>query len=269
MKNIITTEQIQEYFSDISKEFVRTISKHNNFINENVELTLLLNKINSNITAIIHLISIAMYNESCIIFRSLFETVVLFEYLVEFPSKIEQYKQDDLISEFHYLFLSYKRGLVPIEYLIEPYNILINDFQKIIPFEEKSDAGVITYNIKKIEEYFSGRRNSFKPLSQQTLKLISELLISKCKNKDLLYNLQIEFYNVFSQVSHNRLNTLLNPVKVKTDEKILKEIQEMYKNCILIYKIIIETLEDKYQLPYPTTFYKNIFKLGKYLKMRL
>ena len=265
MSKKITTEQIQNKFNKISENFVSIVSNFDNFTSEHTELCLLLNKVNSNITAIIYLISKSMFNEACIIFRTLFETTVLFVYLTEFPEKIEQYKLDDLIAEFHFLFLSYKRGYIPINYLIEPYNILIKDFKEVIPFEDVSDAGIITYNIKKLENYFKDRKS--KPLSQQTIKLINDLLTTDNTHKELLHNLQVEFYNNYSQITHNRLNSLLLPIKNITNKELLKEIQYMYKNCAIIYKIVFETLEFKFNFPYPDNFYKNIREMADYLNI--
>lgn len=266
MNKEITTKGIQDNFKKISENFTTLISNYKNFTSDYTELSLLLNKANSNISAIIYLTSKAMFNEACIIFRSLFETVVLFIYLVEYPNKMEQYKLDDLIAEFHFLYLSYKRGYVPISYLIEPYNILIKDFKEVIPFEEISDAGIITYNMDKLDKYFKSRES--KPLSQQTIKLINELLTSNNPHKDLLHKLQLEFYNVYAQISHNRLNSLLKPIKTDTDKEMLNQIQDMYKNCVVIYKIIFETLENEFQFPHPDNFYNDIKEMANYLDIK-
>lgn len=266
MDKKITTKQIQDKFIKISEHFISVISEHNNFTSDHTELCLLLNKVNSNITAIIYLISKTMFNEACIIFRSLFETTVLFVYLVQFPDKIEQYRLDDLIAEFHFLFLSYKRGYVPISHLIEPYNILIDEFKEVIPFEEVSKGGIVTYSVEKLENYFKSRNS--KPLSQQTSKLIRDLLISDNEHKNLLNNLQLEFYNYYSQITHSRLNSLV-PNKNTTNAELLKKIQEMYKNCMVIYKIIFETLENKFNFAYPNKFYNDILEMAEYLDVSL
>ena len=244
MDKKITTEQIQERFKSIYEKFIVIVENNINFKNNNIELSLLLNKINSNISTVILLTSEAMFNEAKIIFRSLFESTVLFEYLIELPEKIEQYKKDDLIAEFQKIYSGYKRGYISINCVIESYNILIDDFKNVIPFEEISEGGLITYNIEKLEKYFVNRGS--KPLSQQTTKIIKELLSSESTHGKLLYNLQFEFYNYYAQISHNRLNSLLNPIKPISNKELLEQIQDMYKNCVIIYKIILETLEIKF-----------------------
>lgn len=266
MRKEITTQEIQDKFKIIYEMFIDVICKNEDFRNNNKELCLLLNKINSNMSAVILLLSKAMFNESRIIFRSLFESVVLFAYLIEFPKEIKQYRLDDLIAEFHYLFLAYKRGFVPISHLIEPYNILINKFEKVIPFEEKSEMGIITYNTEKLEKYF---KYDFRPLSQKTTKLIQDLLTSEYILKEDLYKFQLEFYNYYSQVTHNRLDTLCKSVKILPDEELLKQIQDMYKNCTIIYKIIFDTLENKFNFQCPEEFYTKICEMGEYLEIKL
>lgn len=266
MQKEITTQTVQDKFKIIYEMFIDIICKNKDFRNNNKELCLLLNKINSNMSAVILLVSKAMFNESRIIFRSLFESVVLFAYLIEFPKEIEQYKLDDLIDEFHYLLCAYKRGYVPITHLIEPYNILIDKFENIIPYEEKSVNGIITYNIEKLEKYF---RSEYKPLSQQTHKMIQHLLNSDYIHKENLYKFQLEFYSYYSQVTHNRLNTLCESVKSLTDEELLKQIQDIYKNCVIIYNIIFETLENKFNFQYPQKFYAKVREMSDYLAIKL
>lgn len=261
----ITTKEIQSKFKIISEQFATIISSNKEFMDTHIELRLILNKINSNITAIMYLMSKAMFNEACIIFRSMFESIVLFEYLIEFPDKMEQYNFDDLVAEYHKIFLAYKRKYIPKEDLINSYNELDDNFKQKVPFEDISKSGIITYNDKKLENFFKSRES--KPLSQQTTGLIKQLLTANSIHSKFLYDIQMEFYNVYSQVCHTRLNTLLNPVLPQNDSKTLAQIQEMYKNCMIIYKIIGETLDDKFNIKIPQNFYQEILKMGEYLQI--
>lgn len=205
------------------------------------------------------------FNESSIIFRSAFEYIVLFEYLVEYPRKIEQYKKDNLISEFHQLYLGFIRSYLTEKEPIEAYNKLYNEIGNIVPFEETTSYGIITYNTKKLEEYFRGGRNSFKPLSQQTNKLIDELKKNNSKHSKILYELKMEFYNYYSQICHNKLSTLSTPIRNNSPEQSSEELQNQFKNCFLLYQIIFDTLYDKFKIPRKAKFFSLCIKTGNYL----
>lgn len=261
----INTKQVQNYFSQITDFFVDVINENMDFVKNNTELSLLINKINTNIRAIGYLCSMCLFNESGIIFRSAFESVVLFEYIVEYPAKIEQYKKDNLISEFHQLYLGFIRSYLTEKELIEAYNKLYNEIGNIVPFEETTSYGIITYNTKKLEEYFRGDRNSFKPLSQQTNKLIDELKKNNSKHSKILYELKMEFYNYYSQICHNKLSTLTTSMKNYKPQQRLEELQSLFKNCFLLYQIIFDTLYDRFKIPRQAKFFSLLIEIANYL----
>lgn len=171
----ITTKGFQDKVREIAKDFIVFVNSNEEYHDANTELMLLLNKLNSNIQGATLLASYGMFNESKIILRSGFETLVLFEYLSIFPEEMEKYKEDNDILEFQNLFGFFKRGYAKYENLIKAYDELSNILGRKIPFEEKTESGVVTYNLEALEKYFRGGRKGFKPLSQQIRHMIEKL----------------------------------------------------------------------------------------------
>lgn len=247
MNKEITTDGIQEKNKKIVQGFIEFVEQNKDFKDNNTILVLILNKINSNLNSAVFLSTYLMFNEAKIIIRSAFESLVLFEYLLEFPEKIERYKKENLISGFHGFFNFYKRGFLDKKGLIEAYNSYGHEIREKIPFEDVSNTGLITYNDKKLEEYFRGGRKGFKPLCQQVNMMLKELKENQCPCYSSLYLDQIDLYNFNAEVSHTRLATLLRPVKKLEDKEILIEIQNIFRSAACIYKVVIETLEQKYE----------------------
>lgn len=268
MKKEISTEGIQEKNKAITQGFIEFVEQNKDFKDNNTILILILNKINSNLNSAVFLSSYIMFNEAKIIIRSAFESLVLFEYLLEFPEEIEKYRIEDLIAGFQGLFNFYKRGFLDRGRLITEYNSYELAVKEKIPFEEITAAGIITYSDKKLEEYFNGGRKGFRPLSQQTQKMIKILGEKQSHCYQALYLHQMDLYNFNAQVSHTRLNTLLQPVKELDDKEILSEIQSIFRSSACIYKIIVKTLEQKYGYNI-SEFIKLIYNMMSYLDFEI
>ena len=119
--------------------------------------------------------------------------------------------------------------------------------------------------LKKLEEYFRGGRNSYKPLSQQTNKLIDELKKNNSKHSKILYELKMEFYNYYSQICHNKLSTLTTSMKNYKPQQRLEELQSLFKNCFLLYQIIFDTLYGRFKIPRQAKFFSLLIETANYL----
>lgn len=268
MKKEITTDGIQEKNEEIVQGFIEFVEQNKEFKNNNTILVLILNKINSNLNSAVFLSSYIMFNEAKIIIRSAFESLVLFEYLIEFPQEIERYRIEDLISDFHGLFNFYKRDFLDKKKLIEAYNSYEQEIREKIPFEDVSGNGLRIYNDKKLEEFFSGGHNGFKPLCQQVNMMMRKLKESQSSCYQSLYLHKIDLYNFNAQVSHTRLQTLIQPVKKLDDKEILIEIQNIFRSTACIYKIIVQTLEQKFEYDI-SKFIKLIQEMMYYLDFEI
>ena len=264
MKKEITTEGIQDKNKEIVQGFIEFVEQNKEFKDNNTILVLILNKINSNLNAAIFLSTYLMFNEAKIIIRSAFESLVLFEYLLEFPQKLERYRIEDFISSFHGLFNFYKRGFLDKKGLIEAYNSYGQEIRKEIPFADVANTGLITYNDKKLEEYFRGGRKGFKPLCQQVNMMLKKLKENQSPCYQSLYLHKIDLYNFNAQVSHTRLATLLRPVKKLDDKEILIEIQNIFRSAACIYQVVLETFEQKYEYNI-SDFMNLIYNMMSYL----
>lgn len=200
MKESITTQGIQNKVKNIAQEFVVFVNSNKTFHDTNGELMLLLNKISSNIQAAMLLSSRMLFSESKIILRSAFETLILFIYLIEFPKEINHYKEDNLISEIKTIYMCYKQGFAKLQDVINCYEKYKNKFSlNILPFEKIDD--------KEIEKYFK----SHKPLSQKTTFMIGKLKARNYFLSNHLSMLRVLIYNLNSEVTHSRLDTLFLP----------------------------------------------------------
>lgn len=259
----ITTKGFQDKVREIAKDFIAFVNSNKEYHDTNIELMLLLNKLNSNIQGATLLASYGMFNESKIVLRSGFETLVLYEYLSTFPEKMEKYKEDNDVLEFQNLFGFYKRGYAKYENLIKAYDELSDILGRKIPFEEKTESGVVTYNQGVLEKYFRGGREGFKPLSQQIRYMVEKLNEVKSFNSQKIKEYQITLYNINSQVAHSRLDTLY--LSVMTNDKAKYEIQNCFRDSMCMLTLAINYLVDKQNYECPKTLWGKIFDTMRYL----
>ena len=130
----ITTKGFQDRVREIAKDFIAFVNSNKEYHDTNIELMLLLNKLISNIQGATLLASYRMFNESKIILRSCFETLVLFEYVSTFPNEIEKYK-DTLTSLDQFSIITKDKIIDSSEYstiknLIESSTVDKKVFQK-------------------------------------------------------------------------------------------------------------------------------------------
>lgn len=259
----ITTKGFQDKVREIAKDFITFVNSNKEYHDTNIELMLLLNKLNSNIQGATLLASYGMFNESKIVLRSGFETLVLFEFLSTFPKEMEKYKEDSDILEFQNLFGFYKRGYCKYENLIKAYDELSNDLGRQIPFEQKTESGVVTYNQELLEKYFRGGREGFKPLSQQIRYMVEKLNEVQSFNSQKIKEYQITLYNINSQVAHSRLDTLY--LSVMTNDKAKYEIQNCFRDSMCMLTLAINYLVDKQNYECPKILWSKIFDTMRYL----
>lgn len=265
MEKEITTKGFQDKVKLIAHDFVEFVNSNREFHENNLELMLLLNKISSNIQAATLLSSRILFSESKIILRSAFETLVLFEYLLEFPKKLENYKEDNIITEIQNIYGFYKRGYLTYEKLIEIYDKLSINLKTQIPFKELTPNGVISYNTNLLDTYFKGYRDGFKPISQKTLYMLDELKKAKNFISDYLQKFQIIIYNINSQVAHSRLDTLFLSVQTLSDKETIYEMQWCFRHSTYLLYAIIWTLETKCNYKPSMSLSKNIVDTMQYL----
>lgn len=264
MEEEITTLGIQNKGRSIAIEFVNFMNSNKEFHDNNVELMLLLNKINSNIQAIMLLSSRMLFSESKIILRSAFESTILFIYLVKFPQEIIRYKEDNLITEIKTIYTCYKHKHADLKDVINCYKKYKEKFRlNISLFEKIQDKDNITIQEKELEKFFK----NFKPLSQQTILMLKKIKESKHFLANHLSLVQVEMYNLNSEVTHSRLDTLfLNLGNLSTGET-LKELQINFKQVVVLYHAIIETLTYKCSYENPQRLCQLISETMTYLKI--
>lgn len=264
MKNEkITTEGMQDKFHEVAGAFYEFVEQNHDFKNNNLELILILNKILSNLQKACLLWSQAFFNEAIIILRSAFESLVLFEYLVYFPSKIIELKEDNIIASFKNIYGYYKRGYLKEDALKDSYNALPIAIQSKLNYLQKSSTGIITYDVKKLEKSL----NSATSLGQQTRKMIAELEKTGDPNFKIIYDSQIRMYNIASQVAHSGLESLVNLIKIDIkDKKLLREIESFRRDSFVVLTCIVETLQAKFRYPKPKNLYEKMLLLSNYLK---
>lgn len=260
----ITTLGIQNKGRNIATEFVKFVNSNKEFHDNNKELMLLLNKINSNIQAIMLLNSRMLFSESKIILRSAFESTILFIYLVDFPQELIRYKEDNLITEIKTIYICYKHNNATLKDVINCYKRYKEKFQlNISLFEVILDKNDITTQEKELEKFFK----NFKPLSQQVRFMLNKLKKSKHFLANHLSLLQFEMYNINSEFTHSRLDTLfLNLGNFSTDET-LKELQTNFKQVAGLYHTIIETLTYECRYENPQRLCQLILETMMYLKI--
>lgn len=206
---------------------------------------LMLNKISSNIQAATLLSSRMLFSESKIILRSAFETLVLFEYILEFPNELQHYKDDNIITEIHTIYACYKRGYAEFQDVINICDKYKSTIKTKLPFivERKKD---VTYETKLLDKYFGGKDHmSFKPLSQRTLHMIDKLVKAQNFIAPQLQEFQVIIYNINSQVAHSRLDTLFLHLGILSNDETIKELQTCFRNSAMLLYWIIDTLKIK------------------------
>ena len=264
MKESITTQGIQNKVKNIAEEFVVFVNSNKTFHDTNGELMLLLNKISSNIQAAMLLSSRMLFSESKIIIRSAFETLILFIYLIEFPKEINHYKEDNLISEIKTIYMCYKQGFAKLQDVINCYEKYKNKFLlKILPFEKIDNKEIKNNNEKEIEKYF----NSHKPLSQKTTFMIGKLKERNYFLSNHLSLLRVLIYNLNSEVTHSRLDTLFLPLGNLNKDETLKELQNCFWQSASLLHSIIEVLKEKCDYQPPEKLKNLILETMQYLKI--
>ncbi len=235
-----TTCGIQNISKEIAKEFIIFVNSNKSFHDNNLELMLLLNKINSNIQAALLLTSRNLFGESKIIFRSAFESLVLFIYLLEYPKEMTHYHDDNYITEIKDVYMCYKRNFANIQDVIDCYKKFESEIsRKDLPFEK------IEINNPKFEKELDKYLNSFKPLSQQIMYMIKKLNKKKIFEIYNLSKLQVTIYNLNSEVAHSRLSTLHLPLGNLTKEETISEIKKSFFQAGNLWFSIIKILEIK------------------------
>ena len=266
MENIITTLGLQNKVKNIAKEYIKFVNSNKNFHDNNFELMLLLNKIISNIQAATLLSSRMLFSESKIILRSAFETLVLFEYLLEFPKELCRYKDDNIISEIQTVYACYKRNFATFQDVVNACEKL--EPQLIFPLSLKNNKnGIVTYDESTFEQYFNGKdRKSFKPLSQKVMYMLEKLKNSDHFIGDYISVFQVNIYNLNSQVAHSRLDTLFLPIDSLTNDETIREIQAYFRQSVFLLHAIIQTLKVKCNYQNPDKLNILILETMKYLK---
>lgn len=269
MSKEITTEELQLKIYNIAKSFVDYVQEDKSFEENNIELKLILNKINSNLQKSAWLWSKAAFNEAYIILRSAFESLVLFEYLVYEPDALTKYKNDNILCEFQNLLGFYNRGYSSKQQLILAFNDLDVEIRKSIPFEETTKSGLIIYNEEKLNKFFCGGRNGFKPLSQQVTYMINRLREIKSINANRIYEYQIIIYNIGSQITHTRFDSLIKGIKQLNQQETLEEIKWCSRHSVFILRTIVSVLVNKFQYQNPEELWQKIILLLDYLQINI
>lgn len=254
-----TTCWIQNISKEIAKEFIIFVNSKKSFHDNNLELMLLLNKINSNIQAALLLTSRNLFGESKIIFRSAFESLVLFIYLLEYPKEMTHYHDDNYMTEVKNVYMCYKRDFANIQNVIDCYKKFESKIsRKDSPFEK---IGIDNPKFEnELDKYFRGNdRNCFKPLSQQIMYMIKKLNDTMIFEICNLSRLQVTIYNLNSEVAHSRLSTLHLPLGNLTKEETISEIKKSFFQAVNLWDCLIKILEVKYK-------YKHQEKLSSLLQ---
>lgn len=266
MSKEITTKAFQDKVKKIAGEFVEFVNSNKEFHDQNYELMLLLNKISSNIQAATLLSSRMLFSESKIILRSAFETLVLFEYILEFPNELQHYKDDNIITEIHTIYAFYKRGYAKFQDVINICEKYKTTIKTKLPFIIEQKNGVVTYETTLLDKYFGGKdRKSFKPLSQKTSFMINKLVKAKNFIAPQLNEFQVIIYNINSQVAHSRLDTLFLPLNILSNDETIKELQTCFSNSAMLLYWIINTLKIKCGYENSQKLSYAIFDTMKYL----
>lgn len=268
MKKTITTEGIQSQIYELSKSFVEFVEKNTKFTKDTIELKLLLYKINSNIQRAALLWSRGIFLESKIIIRSAFETLVLFEYLIYYPDKVQIYKNDNLIINFQNLFGFHIRGYCKTQKLIKAYKTLPKHIRDIIPYKTTNNVKPF-YDVDKLKDYFSGGRNGFRPLSQRTIYMIEELKKTGSENSKKLSEYQLTMYNMTSQISHSTLDTIIESTKNLEDIVLLERMQDCARDTLIILATISSTLIEKLNYKEPIKMYGKFGEIMTYLNFKV
>lgn len=259
-----TTCGIQNISKKIAKEFIIFVNTNKSFNDNNLELMLLLNKINSNIQAALLLTSRKLFGESKIIFRSAFESLVLFMYLLEYPKEMTHYHDDNYMTEVKNVYMCYKRDFVNIQNVIDCYKKFESKIsRKDSPFEK---IGIDNPKFEnELDKYFRGDdRNCFKPLSQQIMYMIKKLNDTMIFEICNLSRLQVTIYNLNSEVAHSRLSTLHLPLGNLTKEETISEIKKSFFQAVNLWDCLIKILEVKYKYKHPEKLSSLLQNLAYY-----
>lgn len=256
----ISTDGIIKSYYEIAKSFVEYIKAGTIFKKNDIDYKLLLSKINDNLQTATSLWAKGTFNEAHIIIRSAFETLVLFEYLVEFPNEIKKYKTDSAIAEFHNVFCFYRRELLNEEAIISCYNSLPENIQKEIKFLEKKN-GVIVPNFQKLEDFFYNH----KYLCQKVHHMIRKLKEAKSLNSKKLNYYRIPLYDMSSQIAHSHRHTIIDTAKKMEDEEMLENMQNFFRYAISILLIVYKTAMDKFEYSPADQFLEKVYAMYDYL----
>jgi len=242
----ITGNELEKRFKEIMQAYIISFKDNEKLKKDYLELKLILFKIASNLQAANLLWAKAGYNDAKILLRSAYESMVLFEYLINYPDETKTFNEHSKICEFNNIFSYFKRNYINIEELIKIYNSLETNIRMQIPFENISKKGIISYDVHKLEKFFISQ---FKPISQKVHFMMSQLKKKNTPHWSVIKEYSITSYNIGSQITHGCLNTLIDAfVQKPTDSKNLQEIKGCFSDSIFIIHITLESLETLVQL---------------------
>lgn len=260
----ISTDGIIDSYYEIAKSFVEYIEAGDIFKKNDINYKLLLHKINDNLQNSTGLWAKGTFNEAHIIIRSAFESLVLFEYLVEFPNEIRKYEIDSDIAKFHNTFCFYRRELLNEEDIITHYNNLSKKAQEKIKFLEDDENGVIVPNFQTLGKSLQ----DYKYLGQRVHYMIKKLKEANSLNSKKLNYYRIPLYDLPSQIVHSHRHTIINTAKEITDEEMLENMQNFFRYSIVILQIIYETAMNKFGYSSASQFLKKVYAMYDYLNIK-
>lgn len=228
--NDITTNELCKKFQAVLDDFVNLIN-NSKLADEYIHV---LCKITYTLRDAAILWSRAAFKSTDILMRSIFEAVVLLEYLIYVPDALKEYKHDSELAQFK-LFIAYlERGIGWLDQLIKIYENLDEKTKKNIKLR-------ITNNKVSYNENFLIK---FTPIFQRTHKMLKKIEENNAPNIAQLNNFRPLLYDNNCFKSHTELNASKTYHDELTDKEIYIGIKDGITNSLLMLEIIIKSIKN-------------------------
>ena len=242
MKNQATTQGLQEKFQDITETYHKFLINSNLGENDSI-FKLILAKILTNLSSANLLWSVGRCYDAFIILRSAFNSLILFEYLISFPDKVETYKIDSEIAQFKNVFGYFERGFLPIEGLTECYLVLSNKTKARLKLTIDPKTNILKFKLDKLKKSLEDQKLN-RSLTQKMYKMRDELKKENRHNIDEIVNHWLTSWNKNSHITHGEFYTLTDNFIENNNEnekqlKLTDEIKECFRQSmgIIVYSM--------------------------------
>ncbi|MBY0402581.1 MAG: hypothetical protein K2X66_01685, partial [Cyanobacteria bacterium] len=176
MPEKITTKGLSDHFRKIAENYIKAFNENRPYTNEQQFYLLFIRRIANSCASSQLLSANAEFADAKIVIRSAFESLILMGYLAQNPKKISEFKADDEIIEFKYLFSLVKQGKYDFETLYKHFKKMSDSAKgklKINGTPDSWKANKFTF-FKKVEDAFADFRQ-VKPLAQKTASHLKSL----------------------------------------------------------------------------------------------